>query len=97
MRFEFRSGNSPLEKELRGAIERRLRFVLGRFTGRITRVTVLLEELLGQRVSCRIAVTLRPSGRISIEDTDSDLSALASRAVDRTGDAIRRELARRRE
>ena len=54
-------------------MERRLDFALGRFGGRISQVTVGLEDLNGPRGGadkrCRLAVRLVPSGKVTIEET----------------------------
>src|SRR5262249_48795751 len=97
MRLEFRSQSFTIEKELRDRTERRLRFVLGRFSGRISQVTVKLAMLEGQRMNCRIVVAFRRSGKIGLEDTDPDVAVVLARAVDRIGESVRRELDRRKE
>jgi ribosome-associated translation inhibitor RaiA len=97
MRLEFRSQSFTIERVLRDRTERRLRFVLGRFSGRISQVTVKLAMLEGQRMSCRIVVAFRRSGKISLDDTDRDVAVVLNRAVDRIGELVRRELDRRRE
>jgi ribosome-associated translation inhibitor RaiA len=101
MRLHLRSQNLPISQELRGSVERRLRFVLGRFGSRISRVTVHLAELIGPDgvtgKRCRILVHLLNSGRFSVEDTDSDLAAVVNRAMDRVSQSVRRELERQNE
>jgi ribosome-associated translation inhibitor RaiA len=96
MQLQMRSQNVIISQEMRGSIERRLRFVLGRFGSRIGRVTVHLAELSSLNgttgMRCRIVVHLLGSGRFSVEDTDPDLSAVVIRAMDRVGHSVRREL-----
>jgi ribosomal subunit interface protein len=101
MRLQFRRRNLEVSPELRGSVERRLRFVLGRFGKRIGRVTIHLAECnstqgsMGKR--CRIVVRLLRSGEVTIDDRDEDLDAVVNRAMDRVGPAVRRELERQRE
>ena len=101
MRLEIRSHDLEIDQELRGSIERRLRYVLGRFCIRITRVTVFLADLNGPRGGmdkrCRIVVRLVRAGQVFVEDTDADLGVVVDRATDRVGQSVRRELERQRE
>jgi ribosome-associated translation inhibitor RaiA len=98
MRMEIRSRNRVSFK-LRASIERRLRFVLARFAGRVSRVTVLLRELnrahgrMAKR--CKIVVQLDRSGQVCVEDADADFESAADRATGRIGRAVHRELDRR--
>ena len=99
MRLAIRSQDLDIGQRLRGSIERRLRFVLGRFGTRIGSVTVHLADLNGPRGGldkrCRIVVRLVRAGQVFVEDTDADLGAVVDRATDRVGQAVRRELERR--
>ncbi len=101
MRLELRSGPVAINKELSDSIERRLRFALGRFAGRIGRVTVRLREEDSPRggpvTGCRIVARLANSGEVRIEETGADLRAIVNSAVHRIGESVRRELERRRE
>ena len=101
MRLEIRSQDLEIDPGLRGYIERRLRFVLGRFSIRIARVTVYLADVNGPRGGmdkrCRIVVRLVRAGQVFVEDTDTDVGAVVDRATDRVGQSVRRELERRRE
>jgi putative sigma-54 modulation protein len=101
MRLQMYSQNLAISQELRGSVERRLRFVLGRFASRISRVTVQLAELIGPGgvtgKRCRILVRLLKSGRFSVEDTDPDLEAVVNRAMERVSQSVRRALERQHE
>jgi len=101
MQLEISSQGLEIDQELRGSIERRFRFVLGRFGTRIGRVMVYLADVNGPRGGldkrCRIVVRLLRAGQVFVEDTDSDLGAVVDRATDRLGLSVRRELERRRE
>jgi hypothetical protein len=78
-------------------MDRRVRFVLGRFASRISQVTITLTNLRGRYLSCRIVTSLRHAGQIITEDADSDMMVVVQRAVDRNGELVRRELDRQRE
>jgi ribosome-associated translation inhibitor RaiA len=98
MRMEIRSRNRVSNK-LRSSIERRLRFVLGRFAGRVSRVTIRLAEVHGARGKttkrCKILVQLNARGQVSVEDTDVDFQTAADRATGRVGQTVQRLLERR--
>jgi len=101
MWLDIRSQDLDIGQGLRGHIERRLRFALGRFGPRVSRVTVYLADLNGPRGGidkrCRIVVRLQRSGQVFVEDTDTDLEAVVDRAADRVGQSVSRHLERRRE
>ena len=87
MKIQIRGKDIALDEAMQEYIERRLLFSLGRFSPRITRVTVQVLDLNGPRggldKSCRIEVQLHPSGRVFVKDTDAHLHAAVDRAVDR--------------
>jgi ribosome-associated translation inhibitor RaiA len=101
MRLEISSLGLQVGREFRDSIERRLRFVLGRFGPQIGRVTVHLVASDQPRASrdkrCRIIVSLVRSGRVCVEIAEADALAAMSRAADRIGPALTRELMRRRD
>lgn len=101
MRVDIRNQHLQLDQGMQSSIERRLRFLLGRFGERISRVTVYLSDLNGPHGGlgkhCRIVVRLVRSGQIVVEDTDTDLGAVVERTADRVGKTVRRELERRRD
>ena len=101
MQLDIRSQGLDISQGLRGQIERRLRFVLGRFVNRVSRVTVHLADLNGPRGGidkrCRVVVRLLRSGQVFVEDVDADLEAVVDRATDRVRQSVRRVLERRRE
>ena len=100
MQLEMRGVNYDLDDVLKGHIERRLRFALGRFAARIRRLTVRLTDVNGPRRGidkrCRIAVALVPLGVVMVEGSGDDPFALIADAAKRVGRAVRRELERRR-
>jgi ribosome-associated translation inhibitor RaiA len=101
MRLGIRSENLEITGELRESIERRLRFVLGRFGQQIVRVTVQLADLDSpgkvRGKSCRIAVRLLRSGQVCVEDTESELGTVVDRATARVAQAVDRELKTQRQ
>lgn len=101
MRLEIRSQNLAIDPALQDHIERRLRFVLGRFSPRIDRVTVHLADMNGPRGGvekrCRIVALLGRAGRVVVEDTSPELTAAVHAAADRLGQSVRRQLDRRRD
>ena len=78
-------------------VERRLRFGLGRFGGRVGQVTVRMSADSSAERQCRISVELLPFGRVAVEETDPDLFAAIDRATGRIGRLFGRELERVRD
>lgn len=99
MRFQVSGVNLELTDGLRQHAERRLRFALGRFDGRIRRVSMQIfgsdDPIAGVEQRCQTVVHLIPSGRIVTQGTGDDLYAAIDWVAERTGQAIRRELIRR--
>jgi ribosome-associated translation inhibitor RaiA len=97
---EIRGVKYELGEELERYIERRLRFALGRFAGRIGRVLVRLSDVNGPRGGvdkrCRIAVALIPRGMVRVEAAGHDPFAVVALAAKRAGRSLRRTLGRRR-
>src|SRR3954451_12101018 len=100
MRLRMRGVNCEMDDELKGHIERRLRFALGRFAARIDRLTVRLSDVNGPRGGvdkrCRIAVTLVPRGVVMVEGSGDDPFTLVSDAAKRAVRSVQRALGRRR-
>jgi hypothetical protein len=101
MRLEIRSKGLEVGSGLRDSIRRRLRFVLGRFGSRVRRVTVDLADANapagGADKGCRIVALLAPNGRVCVEVRETDLGSALTRAAERVGPAVSRELLRRRD
>jgi putative sigma-54 modulation protein len=93
--------NFRLDDAIREEMERRLRFALGRFVGRISLVTVGLADLNGPRhgmdKQCRVIVRLIPAGKVTIEEKHADASAAVALAADRVERSVDRELKRQRD
>jgi putative sigma-54 modulation protein len=100
MQFEIRGRDVDITETLRGHIERRLGFALGRFTRRIKRILVRVGDLNGPRggidKGCRVAILLAPSTTVVMEDRDSDVYVAIDRVADKAGRYIGRRLKRPR-
>jgi putative sigma-54 modulation protein len=78
-------------------VERRLRFGLGRFGGRVGQITVRIgADDPGER-QCRISAEVLPFGRVAVEERDPDLFLAIDRATGRIGRLFGRELERVRD
>src|SRR5262245_43979937 len=102
MRLDLHAGGVHMKPALRDSIKRRLPFVLSRFGVRVRRVTVTLAESQngsaeGLDTRCQMIAHLAPSGIVSVEVTDTDLENALSRALQRIGPAVDREIVRARE
>jgi len=100
MHVEIRTRHGQLEHSLEERLERRLRFALARFGGRIRRIRAILIDVNGPRGGedqhCKIEVSLVPSGSIMAEATDADVASAVARAAERVTRRIRDALDRRR-
>lgn len=100
MRLHVFAQNVSLSPEVEELVKRRLDFALARFTTRISRVAVRLEDLNGPRggldKQCRIDVTLTRSGRLTAQDTGKDLETAISRAAQKMTRRVRITLDRKR-
>jgi putative sigma-54 modulation protein len=80
-----------VNEAVRQRVERRLRFALGRFGGRVGRVAVHFAEVNGPRggvdEQCRVITDVPGcgSGPVVVQNAAADLVALIDRAVDRAG------------
>ena len=98
MQFEIRGRDIFVSQALRGHVERRLRFALERFAGRIRKVRVMLGDLNGPRGGvdkrCQLAILLTPSSTIVMEDRASSVYAAIDGVADKAGSFIRRRAKR---
>jgi ribosome-associated translation inhibitor RaiA len=81
---------------MRSHVERRVGSALGRFGPRVERVTVRLsnqQESAVPGVRCGVTLSL-VDGRVSVEDSGDEPFEAISRAVDRAGRAMGREVDR---
>lgn len=97
MQFAMHIHDTDLAQALRGYIERRLRFVLGRFGGQVGEVTVRIAPDGPGGHRCRVSAEAKPFGRVAAEETDCDLFAAVERATGRIGRLFGRELRRVRD
>ncbi len=85
-----------LSEELRQFAERRLSFALSRFTSRIKRVSLVLDEVTGPgggvETRCRITVTLRRAEEITITDQAADVADCLTRIAQRTERSVARSI-----
>ncbi|WP_332669978.1 HPF/RaiA family ribosome-associated protein [Aromatoleum sp.] len=100
MQIEIHARGFVLTDGRREAVERRLRFALGRFDERPLRVTVRLSDINGPRGGedkhCAIRVRVGGLPDIVVEDTEADLYAAVNRATERVARTLRRKLQRAR-
>jgi len=100
MLWSLKSDRGKVDPRLSAHVERRLRFALSRFSGRIRRVNVFLADQNGPRggidKTCRIVVRLRDGGDVVAEVSDVDWEIAVDRATTRVGHSTGRDLARRR-
>jgi putative sigma-54 modulation protein len=79
MQFEIRGRDINISQALRDHIERRLRFALDRFDGRIRQVHVTLGDLNGPRGGidkcCKLAISLDRPATIVVESHASNVCA----------------------
>ncbi len=101
MRLQIRAKNFRLPEAVQEEMNRRIRFALGRFVGRISLVTVSLTDVNGPRrgmdKQCRLVVRLIPSGKVTIEEEHGDAATAVALAADRAGWNVGRELKRQRD
>ena len=101
MRVQIRAKNFRIPDTAREEMERRIRFALSRFVGRISLVTVTLADSNGPRggvdKQCHLVVRLTPTGKVTIEEKHAEISAAVALAADRAGWNVGRELTRRRD
>lgn len=97
MRVAIHNYRADFNEAFRNYVERRLRFSLNRFGGRVGQVTVRLSANSPTEHSCRISTEIVPFGRIAVEETDTDLFAAIDRATGRIGWLFGRKLERARE
>ena len=90
------SGGRP-PQSLSAHIERRLQFALARFSGRIQRVNVFLQDQNGPRggvdKTCRIVVRLRDGGDLVAEVVDACWEGAVDRATTLVARTVSREVA----
>jgi len=78
-----------VDSTLDAYVKRRIHFVLGRFSSRVERVTVILSHengpKHGMRKACYFHARLLGLPTVAIKQADSDIRATVDRATDRIG------------
>ena len=97
MKITVHNYNADLAEALRSYAERRLKFALDRFGGRVDEVTVRVSGDGPEENNCRISTEVSPLGRIAVEENDADLFAAIDRAAGRMGRLFGSELKRARD
>jgi putative sigma-54 modulation protein len=101
MQFEISGQNLHVDQSIQSHVERQMNFALGPFDSWITRVTVHLEDVNGHRggidKECRVLVNLKGGKTVKVQDLDANMVSAINRAADRVGQAIGREVDRRRD
>jgi len=101
MRLYVRSKKVRLSEELYEYLHARLAFALARFDRRILDITASLTDVNGPKggvdKQCRLVVRLRPKGKVTIEQSATDVAAATDLAADRVSYAVSRALKRQRD
>jgi len=97
MHVAMHINDADLAEAFQRYVERRLRFALGRFGGRVGQVIVRIGGDGPAENWCRISTEVLPFGRVAIEENDPDLFAAIDRATGRIGRLFGRELERVRD
>jgi ribosome-associated translation inhibitor RaiA len=101
MIWELKDKGVARPKDLPDHIERRLRFALSRFDGRIQKVLVFLQDQNGPKGGidkvCRVLVKTRGCGTVVAAVVDSDWIVAVDRATTRIGQAVTRQIERLRD
>ena len=100
MPLQIVARNLQLTASQRVIVERRLGFALGRFGGRVRRVSVCFTDVNGPRggidIMCRVVVKIVPRGEVRAEVTDVGVEVAISRVAERVSRRVATELERRR-
>lgn len=87
-----------LNQELRDLAERRLLFALSRFSSKLARVDLVVQDENGPRggidKACRVSVSMHRCDSVVITDKDSDFATVLSRVAERVGRAVGRTISK---
>ena len=97
MQTVIRINDSELNAVFQAYVERRLRFALSRFEGRVGQISVRINSDGRRGYRCRVSAEGLPFGRVVAEETGPDLLIAVDQATGRIGRLFRRELGRARE
>jgi putative sigma-54 modulation protein len=100
MRIEVRGRKVHVGEKLRAYVERRLRLSLGRFSTRVERATVHVEDVNGPKGGedkvCRIEVRLQQGGKVFVEEKAFGVFGAIAGAAGRISRAVSKAFDRRR-
>ncbi len=100
MKLKISGKSMKLDDTIKEHIERRVYFALSRFSPRIARVSVTIEDVNGTRGGidkrCRILVKLNGLEEFSAASTEAKVHAAVAAAASRIGRTVQRKLERRR-
>ena len=98
MKTEIRAKNIQQPQDFQEHVERRVALELSRFSGRLSGVTVWLEDVNGPKGGvdkhCRVKVSGPGVGPIVAEGRDTDMKSALNRAIATVGRAVSRSLRR---
>jgi len=94
MKTVVRINDRELTTMFQSYVERRVRFALGRFAGRVGEITVRVSGSRRQDYRCRINAEVLPFGQVSAEEIGPDLYVAMDRAAGRIGRSFGRALER---
>lgn len=101
MKWLLKDQGTRRPADLPDHIERRLRFALARFGGRVEKVVVFLHDHNGPKGGvdkvCRILAKVQGCGAIMATVADSDWTVAVDRATTRIGHTVSRRIGRLRE
>ncbi len=97
MHISMHVADVDIQEALQSYIERRLRFALGRFGGRVGQVAVRIGIEGRANTSCHVTAEVVPWGRVAVQESDPDLFSAVDRATGRMGRVFGRELERGRD
>jgi len=101
VRHQAGNPGARLPADLSDHIERRLRFALARFGGRVERVIVFLQDRNGPKGGidkvCRILAKVHGCGSLMAVVADSEWTAAVDRATTRIGHTVARQVDRARD
>jgi putative sigma-54 modulation protein len=95
LQLDVRLREGELTDFVRAYVDRRLRFAFSRFGDRVGQISVRISR--SHQSDCRIAVELRPFGRVAVQESGPDLFIAIDRATGRIGRLLGRELDRLRD
>ncbi len=100
MKISIKAHRLKIDKQKNAAMERRLRFALGRFGASVKEVRVRLTDLNGPKggvdKECLIIVRLQKGGEVIVQGSGKDCTATLNYCADRISRAVERDLSRNR-